>query len=165
MAGQIPFVKDLPRYEVLREAAEHYPELDPSSCYAFLHLLRTGDELLALVRLDLEPVARAPALGVLRVQPLGDDALEPLLLRGRTERLPVVTSQPRFEVHMHRSGWGRGRYGARQWWFSDCLRRSPPLRCLSRPMLQQPKVASHRFIRSPTRDAEPPAVRRSIRAR
>src|SRR3954447_12637478 len=48
MPGQIPFVKDLPRYEVLREAAERYPELDPSSCYAFLHLLRTGDELLTL---------------------------------------------------------------------------------------------------------------------
>ncbi|MBV9491738.1 MAG: MarR family transcriptional regulator [Verrucomicrobia bacterium] len=48
MPGHVPIVQPLPRYEVLREAAERYPDLDPSSCYAFLHLLRTGDELLTL---------------------------------------------------------------------------------------------------------------------
>lgn len=37
-------IKDLPRYECLIEAAKHYPELDPSACEAFLHLLRAGDE-------------------------------------------------------------------------------------------------------------------------
>lgn len=37
-------IKDLPRYECLIEAAKHYPELDPSACEVFLHLLRAGDE-------------------------------------------------------------------------------------------------------------------------
>ncbi len=37
-------LKNLPRYECLLEAANTFPELDPSSCEAFLHLLRTGDE-------------------------------------------------------------------------------------------------------------------------
>ena len=37
-------LKNLPRYECLLEAAQEYPELDPSACEAFLHLLRTGDE-------------------------------------------------------------------------------------------------------------------------
>ena len=37
-------LKNLPRYECLLEAAKEIPELDPSACEAFLHLLRTGDE-------------------------------------------------------------------------------------------------------------------------
>ena len=37
-------LKNLPRYECLLEAAQEIPELDPSACEAFLHLLRTGDE-------------------------------------------------------------------------------------------------------------------------
>ena len=37
-------LKDLPRYECLLEAAQRYPELDPSACEVFLHLLRAGDE-------------------------------------------------------------------------------------------------------------------------
>ncbi len=37
-------LKNLPRYECLLEAAQTFPELDPSACEAFLHLLRTGDE-------------------------------------------------------------------------------------------------------------------------
>jgi DNA-binding MarR family transcriptional regulator len=37
-------LKDLPRYECLLEAAQTFPELDPSACEAFLHLLRAGDE-------------------------------------------------------------------------------------------------------------------------
>ena len=37
-------LKDLPRYECLLEAAKEFPDLDPSSCEAFLHLLRAGDE-------------------------------------------------------------------------------------------------------------------------
>src|SRR6266700_941313 len=37
-------LKDLPRYECLLEGAKEFPELDPSACEAFLHLLRTGDE-------------------------------------------------------------------------------------------------------------------------
>ncbi len=37
-------LKNLPRYECLLEAAQEFPQLDPSACEAFLHLLRTGDE-------------------------------------------------------------------------------------------------------------------------
>ena len=37
-------LKNLPRYECLLEASKNCPELDPSSCEAFLHLLRAGDE-------------------------------------------------------------------------------------------------------------------------
>jgi DNA-binding MarR family transcriptional regulator len=37
-------LKDLPRYECLLEAARSFPDLDPSACGAFLHLLRAGDE-------------------------------------------------------------------------------------------------------------------------
>jgi DNA-binding MarR family transcriptional regulator len=38
-------LKDLPRYECLLEAAKEFPDLDPSAVEAFLHLLRTGDEV------------------------------------------------------------------------------------------------------------------------
>ena len=37
-------LKNLPRYECLLEASKEFPELDPSACEAFLHLLRAGDE-------------------------------------------------------------------------------------------------------------------------
>lgn len=37
-------LKDLPRYDCLLECAQRFPELDPSACEAFLHLLRAGDE-------------------------------------------------------------------------------------------------------------------------
>jgi DNA-binding MarR family transcriptional regulator len=37
-------IKNLPRYECLLEAAKQFPDLDPSACEAFLHLLRAGDE-------------------------------------------------------------------------------------------------------------------------
>lgn len=37
-------IKDLPRYECLIEASKQFPELDPSACEVFLHLLRAGDE-------------------------------------------------------------------------------------------------------------------------
>src|SRR5205814_4075054 len=48
------------------------------------------DELLAVLGLDLQPVARALALCVLRVEPLRDDPLEPLLTRRLEQRLAVV---------------------------------------------------------------------------
>src|ERR1700694_4991033 len=38
-------LKDLPRYECLLEAAKEFPDLDPSAAEAFLHLLRTSDEM------------------------------------------------------------------------------------------------------------------------
>lgn len=43
----MPFLllKDLPRYECLLEGAKTIPELDPSACEVFLHLLRTSDEV------------------------------------------------------------------------------------------------------------------------
>ena len=36
-------LKDLPRYERVLEAVQHYPTVDPSAQEAFLHLLRTTD--------------------------------------------------------------------------------------------------------------------------
>ncbi len=37
-------LRDLPRYECLLEGARRFPELDPSACEVYLHLLRAGDE-------------------------------------------------------------------------------------------------------------------------
>jgi DNA-binding MarR family transcriptional regulator len=37
-------LKNLPRYECMLEASKLFPDLDPSACEAFLHLLRVGDE-------------------------------------------------------------------------------------------------------------------------
>lgn len=36
-------LKDLPRYECLIEASRRFPDLDPSACQAFMHILRAGD--------------------------------------------------------------------------------------------------------------------------
>jgi DNA-binding MarR family transcriptional regulator len=41
-------LKDLPRYDCLLEAAKEFPDLDPSAMEAFLHLLRTGDDVFAV---------------------------------------------------------------------------------------------------------------------
>jgi DNA-binding MarR family transcriptional regulator len=41
-------LKDLPRYECLMEAAREFPDLDPSAAEAYLHLLRTADDVFAL---------------------------------------------------------------------------------------------------------------------
>ncbi|HEY4301851.1 MAG TPA: MarR family transcriptional regulator [Candidatus Didemnitutus sp.] len=41
-------LKDLPRYDCLREAAREFPDLDPSAAEAFLHVLRTGDDVFAV---------------------------------------------------------------------------------------------------------------------
>jgi DNA-binding MarR family transcriptional regulator len=38
--------KKLPRYECLIEAAQTFPDLDPSACEAFLYLLRAGSKAL-----------------------------------------------------------------------------------------------------------------------
>lgn len=37
-------LKDLPRYECLLEAAQQFPDLDPSATEAYLNLLRAGDD-------------------------------------------------------------------------------------------------------------------------
>jgi DNA-binding MarR family transcriptional regulator len=42
-------LKDLPRYDCLIQAAERCPTLQPSACAAFLNLLRTGDDVFAVV--------------------------------------------------------------------------------------------------------------------
>ena len=41
----MPFllIKNIPRYDCLLEAAKRFPDLDPSACEAFLHLLQAGD--------------------------------------------------------------------------------------------------------------------------
>ena len=44
MALLIP--KTLPRYECLLEVAKRYPDLDPSACEAFLHLLQAGGQVM-----------------------------------------------------------------------------------------------------------------------
>lgn len=41
-------IKDLPRYDCLLKAAKEFPDLDPSAAEAFLHLLRTGDEVFSV---------------------------------------------------------------------------------------------------------------------
>jgi len=38
--------KQLPRYECLLEAAQHFPDLDPSATEAYLYLLRAGNDCL-----------------------------------------------------------------------------------------------------------------------
>ena len=46
-------IKDLPRYECLLEAAKEFPDLDPSATEAFLHVLRTGDEVARVIQAHL----------------------------------------------------------------------------------------------------------------
>lgn len=41
-------LKDLPRYECLLEAAREFPDLDPTAAEAYLHLLRTADDVFAI---------------------------------------------------------------------------------------------------------------------
>ncbi len=48
MARGEPILKELPHYDVLLQESQQYPELNPSACLAWMHLLKTGDELLAL---------------------------------------------------------------------------------------------------------------------
>ncbi len=48
MSDEVPYFKNLPRYDVLLTEAERCPEFDASACFAFLHLLKTGHELLSL---------------------------------------------------------------------------------------------------------------------
>ncbi len=48
MPDEVPYFKNLPRYDILRTEAERCPEFDASACFAFLHLLKTGHELLSL---------------------------------------------------------------------------------------------------------------------
>jgi DNA-binding MarR family transcriptional regulator len=51
-------LKDVPRYECILAAAQQFPDLDPSACEAYLHLLRAADEVYharegSLARYDL----------------------------------------------------------------------------------------------------------------
>jgi DNA-binding MarR family transcriptional regulator len=39
-------LKEIPRYECLLEVSKRYPELNPMACEAFLHLIRTTDEMM-----------------------------------------------------------------------------------------------------------------------
>jgi DNA-binding MarR family transcriptional regulator len=51
----VPYLllKQLPRYECLLAAAEHFPELDPTAAEAFLHLLCTADEVFGVTDRNL----------------------------------------------------------------------------------------------------------------
>ena len=42
-------LKELPRYECLLKAAELFPGMNPGACEAYLHLLRTGDDVFAAI--------------------------------------------------------------------------------------------------------------------
>lgn len=46
-------LKDLPRYECLLEAARDFPDLDATAAEAYLHLLRTGDDVFAVTERNL----------------------------------------------------------------------------------------------------------------
>lgn len=46
-------IKNLPRYECLLEAAKQFPDLDPSACAVFLHLMQAGDEAFRVVDANL----------------------------------------------------------------------------------------------------------------
>lgn len=46
-------LKELPRYECLLESAKDFPDLDPSAAEAFLHLLRTGDDVFGIAEENL----------------------------------------------------------------------------------------------------------------
>jgi len=48
MRQPVTLLQALPRYDVFLKETKDFPQLDASACYAFLQLLRTGDELLAL---------------------------------------------------------------------------------------------------------------------
>ena len=48
MADTISFLRELPRYEDFVEAVKASPDFDPTAVYAYLQLLRVGDELLEL---------------------------------------------------------------------------------------------------------------------
>lgn len=47
----MPFllIKNVPRYDCLLDAAKLFPDLDPSACEVFLHLLQVGDEAFRVV--------------------------------------------------------------------------------------------------------------------
>lgn len=47
----MPFllIKNLPRYDCLLDAAKLFPDLDPSACEVFLHLMQAGDEAFRVV--------------------------------------------------------------------------------------------------------------------
>jgi DNA-binding MarR family transcriptional regulator len=46
-------LKDLPRYECLLEISQQFPDLDPSACEAYLHLLRAGDDVFHVCEANL----------------------------------------------------------------------------------------------------------------
>lgn len=62
------FLKNLPRYECLSEAAREFPDLDPSATEAFLHILRAGDAAFELAASHLSKhVLSQGRFGVLMV--------------------------------------------------------------------------------------------------
>jgi DNA-binding MarR family transcriptional regulator len=42
-------LKELPRYECLVEASKQFPDLQPSACEAFMHLIRAGEEVMRVM--------------------------------------------------------------------------------------------------------------------
>jgi len=59
-------IKDIPRYECLLAASRNHPDLDPSACEVFMHLLRAGDEAFSSTEQNLTDHGISPGrFGVL----------------------------------------------------------------------------------------------------
>ena len=68
----------------------HHQRAEAAAALALALRVAADHELLAPVRLDLQPVAAASALGVARRRALGHHALEPLFLRRLEQRFAVL---------------------------------------------------------------------------
>lgn len=42
-------LKELPRYECLVEASKQFPDLEPTACEAFMHIVRAGEEVMRVM--------------------------------------------------------------------------------------------------------------------
>ncbi len=123
------FLKTLPRYECLLEAAQRFPDMDPSACEAFLHLLRTGDEVFhvceeylashnlsqgrftvlmqLLDKIENRPISRTPAelaerAGVARATMTG--LIDTLERDGLVTRKPDPVDRRMMSVHLTARG-------------------------------------------------------------
>jgi DNA-binding MarR family transcriptional regulator len=123
------FLKTLPRYECILEASQRFPDLDPSACEAFLHLLRTGDEVFdvcegylashnlsqgrftvlmqLLDKIENRPISRTPAelaerAGVARATMTG--LIDTLERDGLVTRRPDPVDRRMMSVHLTARG-------------------------------------------------------------
>lgn len=122
-------LQKLPQYECIQALARQYPELDPASADAFLHLLRAADELFSARELSLgkfnlscgrfavmmqlfdketdTPIARTPAelatvAGVTRATMTG--LVDTLERDGLVKREPDPTDRRMMSVNLTQKG-------------------------------------------------------------